>query len=268
VLCIRPLKRPRQEFGCGQCLPCRINRRREWTARIALESLAFRESSFVTLTYSDEHLPANNSLSNADWRAFTKGIGVRYFGVGEYGERTHRPHYHLVLFDTSAAAAHDLCATRWQKGFFSVRPFVFEHAAYVASYVVKKLTKVGDERLELGQLPEFARMSRRPGIGVSGLGAWLDFYRSGRGRSLASGDLDVSSFSRIGGRSFPVGRYLRDRLRDAAAVPSDDPRRTWRRESAYRAQQASPEFVKAREAKRVCQYEHLKAREARRKGVL
>ncbi len=40
---------------CGQCQNCRINKQREWTGRILLEAQMYPISSFVTLTYADEH---------------------------------------------------------------------------------------------------------------------------------------------------------------------------------------------------------------------
>ena len=44
-------------FGCGQCLPCRVNKRRLWTNRIMLESMCHDDNAFVTLTYNDDNIP-------------------------------------------------------------------------------------------------------------------------------------------------------------------------------------------------------------------
>lgn len=233
-----------------------------------LEALAHQTASFVTLTYSDDCLPASNSLSGEDWRKFTKGIGYRYFGCGEYGEKTGRPHYHVVLFGLSPSAAEAFCAARWSRGFVSVRPFAVEHAAYVAAYTVKKLTKEDDERLAEGQAPEFARMSRRPGIGVPGLRVFERFWRGRGGAEYVRRERDVGRTLRIAGSFYPVGRLLLDELRRYAGVQKDDPVRNAIRDERFRARQMSPEAVKAREAKRVCQYEHARARAARARGVL
>lgn len=104
-------------FPCGRCLPCLINRKRIWSNRILLESTLHANSSFVTLTYSDDNLPkikmvdggpALLNLSPLDLKNFLKRVRtylapmrVRFFAVGEYGHegaREFNPHYHLVLF--------------------------------------------------------------------------------------------------------------------------------------------------------------------------
>jgi len=268
MLCIKPFRKPSVEFGCGQCLSCRINRRRTWAGRILLESLACKESAFVTLTYAPEHLPQNGSLSKAHWREFTKGIGLRYFGCGEYGRQGNRPHYHLVLFGIDAAAAEALALKRWRYGFVCVRPFVREHAEYVAGYVVKKLTRPDDVRLPEGCIPEFALMSRRPGVGVSGVQSWIRWYSQDVGRQVLSTDLDVAPSIRAGRSVYPLGRTLRRHMRDALGVPHDLPARTMRREAQFRAVQANPVAKAARERQRVNSYHLARVRAGRPRGVL
>lgn len=53
-------KDPRLRHGiltsCGQCLPCRVKYRRLWTHRCLLEQRMHSDSSFLTLTYSDEKM--------------------------------------------------------------------------------------------------------------------------------------------------------------------------------------------------------------------
>lgn len=221
-------------FGCGQCLPCRINRRRQWMWRQYLEGLCHAENSFVTLTYDDEHLPDKGVLVPRDLQLFLKSlrkcispVRVRYFAVGEYGEDNKRPHYHLSLFgvcgDTfingKPVAEYGyvrgkLCVVGgwihecWSRGFVDVREFNHLTAQYVAGYTVKKLTDWKNG--QVFAVPEFARMSNRPGIGA-------DAVRT-IGRALVdtaqgweSGD--VPSQLRIGGKLVPLGRYLLDKLR-------------------------------------------------------
>ena len=45
------------DVPCGHCLACRIARTREWTVRLLHESEFWEDTSFITLTYDDEHVP-------------------------------------------------------------------------------------------------------------------------------------------------------------------------------------------------------------------
>lgn len=64
-----------------------------------LEAAQYEDNCFITLTYDDEHLPLGMSLVPKDLQDFLKRfrsriapIKVRYYGVGEYGDQTQRPH--------------------------------------------------------------------------------------------------------------------------------------------------------------------------------
>ena len=47
---------------CGKCQACRERKSFEWTSRLESESRSWRYVAFVTLTYSDEHLPLLNRV--------------------------------------------------------------------------------------------------------------------------------------------------------------------------------------------------------------
>jgi len=163
------------------------------------------QSSFVTLTYDEEHMPdgkscgcrprhAANSLCVDDCQLFLKRLRarlapqkIRFFLCGEYGEKLGRPHYHAIIFGEDFSAdrvplsseLHDsksfqlcdsaLLSETWGKGQVRVGDVSFDSAAYVANYATKKI--VGDkEKVNAhyeGRKPEFLLMSRRPGIGKS-----------------------------------------------------------------------------------------------------
>lgn len=152
-------------------------------------------SSFVTLTYSDANLPPDGSLVMSDLSNFVRslrdglsyyhGTRIRFYGCGEYGERSLRPHYHLCVFgfdfparDRSRESLSSLCDDTWGLGFTHVGTLTPDSAQYVAGYVTKKLT--GPRALEYCHLtPESARMSRMPGVGIPWLERWLsDVYPS------------------------------------------------------------------------------------------
>lgn len=221
MLCKKPFIRSGSllAFGCGQCLPCRINKRREWTSRMMLEACCHAESSFVTLTYSPEKLPKGDTLVPADLRNFLKRLRknvepaqIRYFGVGEYGELSQRPHYHLAIFGLGRGAD-ELIRRSWGLGFTDVGDLTLASAQYIAGYVTKKMTKKDDARLG-GRFPEFARMSNRPGIGALAVDNIIDALLTDGGAEKIAREGDVPLALMQEKRSLPLGRYLRRKLRE------------------------------------------------------
>lgn len=251
MLCKHPYMLGVTPCGCGQCMPCRINRRRLWTNRMMLESATHVGSSFVTITYNPENvphvgkikrgrfvsceLPRRQTLTKYDVQRFLKRLRqqvaprkIRYFYVGEYGDVTQRPHYHLALFGLSALEAggidgkSGLVQSSWSMGNTFTGDLSPESAQYIAGYVTKKMTKSDDGRL-YGRYPEFARMSLRPGIGAQAM------YSVGRAISYCAdnfpttGILDVPTSLRNGPGSLQLGRYLRRVLRKELGGSGDTP---------------------------------------------
>jgi len=204
---------------CGQCMGCRIDKKRQWATRIVHEASLNKENSFITLTYNDINLPGHekdnkyqiehnkplnpkDSLVKEHFQKFIKALRdynapktIRYFHCGEYGEKSFRPHYHAILFnhdfpdkvkldyDFGDLYISEQLSKHWKhKGFVTVGPVTLESAAYVAGYVQKKVNgrqqeehyrRYKDLDRETGELiepyqllPEYATMSRRPGIGA------------------------------------------------------------------------------------------------------
>jgi len=185
-----------------------------------LESYLHARSTFVTLTYAPENLPSDGSLQPRDLVLFLKRLRfniaplkVRYFGVGEYGEETWRPHYHLALFGVGREAEQTV-QKAWGLGYTHCGDLTVKSAQYVAGYVTKKMTSADDIRLN-GRHPEFARMSRNPGIGahaVEAIAAQL-FDREGCKQIALEGD--APAVLKHGKTKMPLGRYLKERLRDS-----------------------------------------------------
>ena len=174
MACRKPYFLGRTPVGCGQCIPCRVHRRRVWTVRQVLESLTHTSNAFVTLTYNQENLPEDGSLVPRHLQLFFKRlrknldpIRVRFFSVGEYGDTSYRPHYHASLFGLGLQHS-QVIEKSWPHGFVQVAEFNYYTAQYTCGYVVKKMTKPDDTRLN-GRYPEFARMSNRPGIGADAM---------------------------------------------------------------------------------------------------
>lgn len=175
---------------CGECIGCRLSWRRQWALRCLHEKRMYSASVFLTLTYADDHLPDPPSLSLRDLQLFMKRLratrpaGVRFFGCGEYGETTRRPHYHILLFnvdfpdqrfwkygDTGEPMYRSATVRRlWEFGDNVLGSVTAQSCAYVAGYMLKKVGPPVEYPPNF--LPEFRVMSRRPGIGAS----WLDAF--------------------------------------------------------------------------------------------
>lgn len=120
----------------------------------------------------------------------------RFYMCGEYGDQFARPHFHACLFGidfpdkqpltqlaTDSKIFRSTTLERlWQHGYTSVGAVTFQSAAYVARYVMKKITgdratfhyTYIDDQGEIHQrTPEYNQMSRRPGLGQ----AWLKKYK-------------------------------------------------------------------------------------------
>lgn len=183
---------------CGQCVGCRLDRSRQWALRCVHEAKLYEHNCFITLTYDDDHLPKDGSLSHRDFQLFFKRLrkqfpnnNIRYYMCGEYGELNGRPHFHAILFNhtftdlflhsKSPSGSHlfrsPTLERLWPFGFASIGAVTFESAAYVSRYVMKKVTgSLADSHYEridpsTGEIiwlkPEYNRMSLKPGIGAS-----------------------------------------------------------------------------------------------------
>lgn len=206
-------------FGCGQCIPCRINARRLWSHRIQLEALTHADNCFATFTYDPAHYPEDGSLCPRDLRLFlyrfrkaVRPIRFRYFAVGEYGTQTQRAHYHVAFFGIGMQFQSAMFHT-WGKGYVHVGELNKDTASYIAGYVTKKMTSADDARLN-GRHPEFCRMSLRPGIGATAIPAVARTLNDTHGASLINRTGDVPATLRHGGKDQPLGRYLKRKLRE------------------------------------------------------
>jgi len=232
VKCGYPIILKGRAFGCGQCLACRINQRRVWTHRLLLEASLHEHNAFVTLTYDEDHYPEGGTLCPSDLRNYLKRLRkklhprtFRYFAVGEYGEKSDHPHYHLALFGvetcgrgstrlsrhgTACCPQCTLFTETWGKGHVYLGTLSEQSAAYTVGYVTKKITNPKGEEELAGRHPEFARMSNRPGLGAhiaDEIASTLMHHR------LEDVIEDVPLVLRHGKKIYPLGKYIRRRLR-------------------------------------------------------
>lgn len=275
MLCKRPIAvgEARNRVGCGRCLPCTINKRRAWTARMLLEGWD-KPCSFVTMTYDEKRVPYNAdghmTLAPDDLRAWLKDAwdvaSFRFFAVGEYGDRTHRPHFHAILFGLDPLQAEQLLEETWKDGLTHVGEFNEKSAAYCARYVTKKLTgarNANNPHLN-GRYPEFARMSRNPGIGADAADRIADTMRTMYGSTslLEFENGDAPFQFRHQGRKWPLDRYMVNRIRKRLNLPltrkEGAPGRPGRREDVE-AQRWEEKAAVARAERRLSEADARKA---------
>lgn len=216
-----------EKVPCGQCVGCRLERSRQWAIRCMHEAQLHEDNCFITLTFSPAALderPNQWSLDVRDFQLFMKrlrkkfGSNIRFYHCGEYGEKNGRPHYHACIFGFDfpdkvlwkiTPTGHRLYTSAtleelWPFGFSTIGDVTFESAAYVARYIMKKITgDLAEDHYEwidayTGEIrplkPEYTTMSRRPGIGRG----WLDKYMD---------DVYPHDFVIVNGRKMRPPRY-------------------------------------------------------------
>lgn len=221
-------------YRCGICAPCRDLKRREWIARLLLEMRYSKEAYFLTLTYDNDQVPRvgpdnpNMTLYPEHVTKYLKrlrkhGLQFRYFYVGEYGDRTHRPHYHCLLYFARPAPAEleDVLQSKWRKGFIKLDELNDARIGYIAGYTTKKLVKSHQDYEAEGIHPEFARMSRNPGIGMAYVHEASRRYTDTRSGTLVLDQRgDISTQVRINGTVYPLSRTITGKIRTQLELES------------------------------------------------
>lgn len=218
---------------CGQCVGCRLAYSRMWADRCVAEATQHDSNYFVTLTYDNDNIPYNEyvdddgvikqsmTLKKRDIQLFMKRLRkahgkrkIRFFAAGEYGSKTARPHYHLILF---GLFLEDLRLYRktelgfnlynsnwlseiWPYGHVVIADVTWETCAYTARYILKKQT--GDAAKvyeEYNMQQEFTTMSRKPGIA-------RDFYEKNKQDYLLNREVNISTPK--GGRKISNIKYF------------------------------------------------------------
>ncbi|UDN67630.1 replication initiator protein [robinz microvirus RP_77] len=213
---------------CNNCTGCRLERARQWMIRIVHETKQHAQNSFITLTYSNEHVPESFGLDLRHLQLFMKKLRryrgpCRFFACGEYGDQNLRPHFHAIIFGLDFPDKKlwktnergdpiwqsEILSKIWGMGFATTQLAVPESIAYVARYSVKKLkdetkpekyyrcSPVDGAWYQVR--PEFGTMSKKPGIGSD----HFDRFRS---------DLFPSGTVVVDGREQTLPRYYFNKL--------------------------------------------------------
>lgn len=203
------------QFPCGHCANCRARSRQEWVFRLRMEFNACEFGLFVTLTYDDDRLPPDG-VSKRDVQLFMKRFRkrlctlfsdikysdiVRYYIVSEYGDHTHRPHYHGLLFFSIPRTndIYDIITASWQNGFVQFGEIEEGSIVYCTKYCLK-----GSD-VPLGKNENFRLLSKMSGgIGIDHIrGSLSDYYLS---------RLDEPQVVTSRENTSPMPRYYRTKL--------------------------------------------------------
>ena len=157
--CLHPIRLGSKIVPCGKCYACLSKRRNQWAARLT-EQARYSNSNhllnlFLTLTYNEESVPTIQVADEVfkvanlqDVSAFIKRLRkslfgskkgtLRYFAVSEYGPKTLRPHFHLILFGVPAkkiSCLRKIIERAWRdQGFVSVSLCNSNRISYCAKY--------------------------------------------------------------------------------------------------------------------------------------
>lgn len=255
---------------CGQCIGCRMDRVSQWGLRCMHESQMHSRSSFLTLTFNDEHLPSDYSVRVRDVQLFNKRLRklmgpFRFFACGEYGDENQRPHYHALCFghdfhqdrklikvtDFGPLYTSELASKAWPFGNIWIGSVTYKSASYVAGYVAKK---IGGDAAASHYLrthpngtvhqvnPEFATQSRRPGIGAT----WYEKFKS---------DAFPSDFLVVDGQQVPVPAYYANKLTEEEFKPIQRKRAVSRRKHK---QDSTPDRLEVRKTIKLERLNRLK----------
>lgn len=194
---------------CSRCAACIARKRSAWSFRLENELKHSQSAHFITLTYDDDNLFTNDygnpSVSKSDVQLFLKRLRkhfppiIRYYAVSEYGSKTHRPHYHIIMFNMvgDREFVQDTVLASWGKGNVDVGTVTPASIAYVTKYVFQK----GKHRD--GENPVFALMSRKPGLGSK----YIETHRKWHQK-----DINRVYAVKEGGVKIALPRFYKDKI--------------------------------------------------------
>lgn len=203
----------KQPVPCGRCPNCKKRTISSWSFRLMQQDKVSDMSLFITLTYDTRYVPITPKgflgLCKRDLQLFFKrlrkryhslyvdGKPIKYFAVGEYGGKTLRPHYHVLLFNCPV----ELISPSWDKGHVHYGQVSDASVGYTLKYMMKPgkipLHKNDDRH------PEFRLMSKR--IGISYLSVAMNKWHLS--------DLENRMYVNLeGGKKASMPRYYKDKL--------------------------------------------------------
>jgi len=176
------------------------------------------ESSFITLTYDDDHLPDPPWVDKTQLQKYIKRLRwnvapkkIRYYGVGEYGEKTWRPHYHVIAFGLDRSLHEEPIRRSWKmcsKENLTIGELNPSTARYITGYITKKIQKAtGTHAISYGKEDEFRISSTRNG-GIGHTAA----EKVRLMKESKNYEIPRVKELRVGRKKYPLGRYLEEKV--------------------------------------------------------
>ena len=195
-MCYNPIKvfnrktRIYESYSCRKCIECQQVRANEWGVLCHFELKEHKDNCFITLTYENNPVYLHKEHMQNFLKKLRKKIApakIKYFSCGEYGDKLHRPHYHLIIFgydfkdkifwklsksDKAMYISKEL-EDLWGYGLCTVQEANIQTVQYSAKYATKRIGKElpkykmfpNTETGEFEKFPsEFNTMSQNLGV--------------------------------------------------------------------------------------------------------
>jgi hypothetical protein len=172
---------------------------------------------FVTLTYDTKYVPISENgfmtLDKSAVQLFMKRLRkdsdrkLKYYAIGEYGGKRHRPHYHLILFNADpekvekAWSYYTPGGRRSSLGNVYIGTVTGASIGYVLKYMQKLPRKKQHERDD--RIKEFSLMSK--GLGANYV---TDAMKKWHSNSL----LERNYVPMLDNKKIAMPRYYKDRI--------------------------------------------------------
>lgn len=199
-----------QVVPCGKCFACVARRTSGWSFRVLKEQEVSDSCHWLTLTYDNENVPVSNNgfmtLEKTHVQLYIKQVRnwyrnegiplpkIKYYAVGEYGDKFKRPHYHVIVFN----ACEEALKFAWSRG----NVWFGKLQAASANYTLKYMSKDPHKKKHLrdDRVAEFSLMSK--GMGMSFVTQeMIDWYRAD--------PLNRHFIAIEDGKRIPMPRYYR-----------------------------------------------------------
>lgn len=198
---------------CGRCAKCLKRRASGWSFRLMQQEKISQSAHFITLTYDTRHVHITKAgfmdLNKRDVQLFFKSLRkksdrdlcklypIKYYAVGEYGTRTNRPHYHIILFNAELK----LIQSAWTLGQVHYGQVTGASVGYCLKYM-QKPKRIPMHRND-DRTPEFGLFSK--GLGANYLTpAMVKWHKD---------DLENRMYCNIeGNKKIAMPRYIKNKL--------------------------------------------------------